>query len=678
MPWGAVELKPGVNTQLTLSANQAGVSVSQMIRFKDGLIQTPGGWTTYSSSVQNTIGSTARDLHPWQDFAGDPHLAVAGTNTVIVITQGSQQDITPATALSSITPNFSISSGSNLLTVADPNFTVSLFDTVYFNTPIAIGAFLVNGAYSVNSVLSTGSYTLVLPSVSTATVASSGKLPIFDTTNGSASVTVTLSNHAFQAVPGLYQQFIAPTTVAGQIIQGPYQINSVIDTTSFTINLTQQATATATSTMNAGLAQLLYYVTVGPAAAGTGYSAGGYSSGSYSGVGGAATAGTGTPITARDYTADNWGEVLIECPEDGAIFVWAPNFGFQNMQVIHQGPFFNGGAFVSMPQQILVAWRSTQSTGVQDPLRVRWSDSEDYTNWTVSNQTAAGSFKIPTGSRIVGGIQCPMFGLISTDVDVWTMTYVGGTVIFNFLRVGSGCGWLGSHACGVLNGAPYWMAGNNFFTLGSAGVVPLPCSVFDQVFQNINMTYAYKVRVWVNSLFNEVWWFYPSANATECDSYAKVHIEGQEFEWDYGLIDGTAGCDASILGGPIRADHAGSLWQHESGTNIQGAGLPSFQSGWWAIAEGQQLAFVDFVVPDFIWGTRSGAQTASVDITFFSVDYPGDTPTQHGPYTVTKATQYINTRIRGRLMSMQVTSTNQQEFWRLGRVRYRWAPAGRR
>jgi hypothetical protein len=678
MSWTAVELRPGVNTQLTLSANQAGVSLSQMIRYKDGMIQTPGGWTTFPSSVTVSIASTVRDLHPWQDFAGVMHLGVAATNNVAVITTGSQTDITPQTFTDNPSPNFSISSGSNLVTVVDPGSSQTVNNTVYFNTPVAIGAFLLNGAYPINSVLGSSIYTLLLPSNSTSTIASSGKLPTFTTTANSATVTVTLSNHNFLAVTGLYQQFIAATSVGGQTIQGPYQIKSVIDTTSFTITLTQQATTAATATMNASLAQLVYYVTIGPAAAGTGYSAGGYSSGSYSGVGGATTPAQGTPITATDYTEDNWGEVLLACPENGPIYAWAPNFGFQNMQVINQAPFFNGGIFVAMPQQILVAWRSDQSSGVQDPLRVRWSNQEDYTNWTVSNQTTAGSFKIPTGSRIMGGIQAPMYGLISTDVDVWTMTYVGGTVIFSFLRVGSGCGWLSSHACGILNGAPYWISGNNFFTLAGKGVVPLPCSVWDQVFQNINLTYASKVRVAVNSLFNEVTWFYPSATATECNSYVKVHIEGNEFEWDYGLLDGTAWCDASILGGPIRADHSGQLWQHESGTAITGAGLPSFQSGWFAIAEGQQMAFVDFVMPDFIWGTRSGAQDASVQITFSSVNFPGDTPFTYGPYTVTQATEFINTRIRGRLMSVLVQSTNVSEFWRLGRIRYRFATMGRR
>jgi len=332
-----------------------------------------------------------------------------------------------------------------------------------------------------------------------------------------------------------------------------------------------------------------------------------------------------------------------------------------------------------MPQQILVAWGSVQSTGVQDPLLIRWSNAGDYTNWTVSNQTTAGSFRLSTGSIIVGGIQCPQFALISTDIDVYTQTYVGGTVIFNHTQIGRGCGWISSHACGILSGNPFWMSNNNFFTLGANGVVPLPCTVWDQVFQNLATAYQSKVRVGVNSAFNEVGWFYPSANSTgENDSYVKVHIEGQEYEWDYGSLTRTAWTDVSILGMPLGADSSGQIWQHETGTAITGTGLPSFQTGWWTIAEGQEIPIVDLIIPDFIFGLRSATPSASISITFFGANYPGETPTIYGPYVVTSTTQFINTRIRNRLLSALIQSNASSEFWRIGKIRFRFGRSGRR
>jgi hypothetical protein len=687
MPWGAVQLNPGVDVQKTLSANQAGVSQSQLIRYKESMIQTYGGWTPY---VTFTIPSTVRDLHPWQDVSGVQHLGVGGTGNLGVVTAGSYQDITPQTRTSNPVPNFSISSGSNVVTVVDGGSSASTFDTIYFNTPVAIGNLLLNGAYPIHAVGGSSIYSILSSIAATTTIASSGKLPVFAIATGSPSVTVTLPNNGFQAITGLFQQFIAPTQVGtssnGLLVQGKYQIASVIDSTNFTITAVTQASTTATATMNGGNAQIVYYVTLGPTQPGSGFGAGGFGAGGF-GTGTPQSGAPGMPITAFDWTTDNWGEVYVSCPFGGAIYIWSPDFGFQNAQVINQAPFFNGGIYISMPQQILVAWGSTQSTGVQDPLLIRWSNAGDYTNWAVTNQTTAGSFRLSTGSVIIGGIQCPQFALISTDIDVYTQTYVGGTVIFNHTQVGRGCGWISSHACGILSGSPLWMSNNNFFTLGANGVVPLPCSVWDQVFQNLStmldtatgQPIVRKIRVAVNSAFNEVAWFYPSANSTgENDSYVKVHIEGNEYEWDYGSLSRTAWTDVSILGMPIGADNNGQIYQHEMGTAITGTGLPSFQTGYWTIAEGQDLPFVDMIIPDFIFGLRDGSPNASINITFFGVNYPGDNPTTYGPFTVTSSTEFINCRIRNKLLSAFIQSNASSEFWRLGRIRFRFAQSGRR
>ena len=675
MPWGAIQLIPGVDVQKTYAANQAGVSLSQLIRYKENLIQTIGGWTNY---VNFTVPSTVRDLHAWQDINANQHLAVAGTAQLAVITAGSLQNITPQTTITNPPPNFSISSGSNLVTIVDGGANATTYNTIYFNTPVSIGTYLLNGAYPINSVSGSTIYTIKLSFASTQTIVSSGILPIFNTSSGSASVTVTLPNNGYQVIPGLFQQFIAPTSVGGLTVQGKYQIATVVDSTNFTINATQQASATATATMNGGDAQIVYYVTLGPNPVGTGFGAGGFGSGGF-GIGTVSAGVAGTPITALDWTLDNWGEILLACPENGPVYSWAADLGIQNAQVINQAPFFNGGIFVSMPQQILVAWRSVQSTGVQDPLIVRWSNAGDYTNWAVTNQTTAGSFRLSTGSIIVGGLQCPQYGLISTDIEVWTMSYVGGTVIFNFTKVGTGCGWVGAHACAILGGNPYWMSNNNFFTLSTAGVVPLPCTVWDQVFQNLSSANAFKAQCAVNSAFNEIMWFYPSANsAGENDSYVKVHIEGNEYEWDFGSLSRTAWTDVSILGMPIGVDNLGQIYQHETGTSIVGAGLPSFRTGFWTIGEGEEIPIIDYVIPDFIFGLRSGSPNSSINITFYGADYPGGPQTTYGPYTVTSTTQFINTRIRNRLVSALIQSNLSSEFWRIGRIRFRFASSGRR
>lgn len=676
MPMGSVTLKPGVNTQQTAALNEAGISQSQLIRYKDGLVQSYGGWQPYGI----TMTSTVRDMHAWQGATSDKYLALGATQSLTVYKSATATlaTVTPETRTTNPAVNFSVSSGNAIVTITDANSGVSIFDTVFFNTPVSVGGLFLNGAYPITAVLSTGSYTITSSVAASSTIVAGGRLPVFNTTANSATVAVDAFNHDYQSIPGLFESFYAPTSVGGQTIQGRYLITSVVNSTEVTITLAQQSSATATSTMNGGLAQFVYYITEGPQPAGSGFGGGGFGLGGF-GTGSAFVGDPGTTITATDWTLDNWGEILLSCPKDGAIYTWSANSGFLNSQVIYQAPFFNGGIFVSMPQQILVAWKSCQITGVQDNLEVVWSDAGDYTNWEISNQTSAGSFHIPTGSYIIGGMQCPNYGLISTDIDVWTMNYIGGDEIFNFTRIGSACGWIGPHAAGTMNGVTYWCGTNNFFMLqGSGGVVPMPCTVWDAIFQNLNETYQTKIKCAVNSPFNEITWFYPSTASTgENDSYVKVHIEGNEFEWDYGVLSRTAWVDTTVLGMPIGVDSSGFVYQHETGDVLAGVGLPSFRSGWWAISDGNEIALIDFIMPDFQWAQRDQASEAQIVMTFYAIDYPGDTPKTFGPYAVTQATEFLNVRIRGRLISVMVELLN-SEFFRLGRIRYRWQPTGRR
>ena len=179
--------------------------------------------------------------------------------------------------------------------------------------------------------------------------------------------------------------------------------------------------------MNSGNCELLYYITLGPAAAGAVYGSGTYGTGTY-GFGVTPSAQTGTTITANNWTIDNWGQYAVACPQNGAIYYWDPNAGFSTLRQIQSAPLFNRGLFVSMPQQILVAYGSTTQTNLglqQDPLLVSWSDQGDFTQWTPLTTNQAGSYHIPTGSEIVGGLQGPQNGLIWTDLDLCSMNYLG-------------------------------------------------------------------------------------------------------------------------------------------------------------------------------------------------------------------------------------------------------------
>lgn len=669
MPFGTIKLLPGVNTTKTPVLNEAGISASQLIRFKDGLVQKYGGWEKFFSGI---IPGNMKALHAWEGINSDTYLGVGSTTVLATINDGDYKDLTPQTTLVNIPVDLSTTLGSDQVTVTDVGRNASAYDIAYFNTPISVGGLIIQGAYSINPG-GADAYTITADAEATSTVANGGAVPEFSVSSGASNVVVTLNDHGLSV--GDTFVFLASTTVGGVTIQGQYLVIAVGGANTFTINANKSANATTTAFMNSGDAQILYYIGIGPQPPGTGYGIGGYGRGGY-GTGNPPVTNTGTPITATDWSLDNWGNILVASPKGSGIFLWSPDSGYTNAQILVNAPEVNGGCFVAMPQRQIIAWASTFN-GVQDPLLVRWCDIENYDVWVASTTNSAGSYRIPTGSQIVGAMQAPQQGLIWTDIDLWSMQFIGGLEVYGFNKISSGCGLIAQYGATMLGTGIYWMSQKQFFMMIGNGVQQLPCPVWDVIFQNLDTTNLSKIRAGSNSQFNEVMWFYPSLNGGGVvDSYVKYNV--LEGTWDYGNLGRVAWIDQSVLGSPIASGTDGYIYQHEMGNNADlNAMTASFETGYAQISEAEEMLFVDWILPDMKWGFYDAAQTASVQVTFYVTNYAGQTPTAYGPYTMTQSTEYIGVRFRGRFISTKIESSDVNSFWRLGGIKYRFARDGR-
>lgn len=700
MPTAGVRLKPGVDTNATPALNEAGVSQSQLIRYfydrtLGALIQKLGGWGKFYGQ---SLPAVARALWAWEDTQAISHLAYGTENIgatdeaqLAVITNGAVADITPRYLISEDTPDVETVAGDSIVTITDATVTsVTQYDSVYIPTQIAVGGLVLFGSYACDpdGFSDPASYTIQathtlgnpLPAPSSST---SPVLPLFSTTSGEAQVQVTLPKHGYTQDSSF--PVLLSTTVGGSTFLGHFPILSVTDADNFIITATTIPTATTTGYLNGGNAYYIYSYNAGSVTTGTGYGRSGYGRGGY-GTGVASTVTTvGTPMPADDWTLDNWGEKLIACdvnsffahPSYQPIFQWDAEDGAPIAFVIPQAPPVNDSIFVAMPQRQLVALQST-FTGIQDPLLIRWCDVNNFNVWigTVLNQ--AGSYRLPKGSKIIGGLQGPQQALIWTDLGVWSMQYIGPPLVYAFNEVGSGCGLIARKAAATLNGSVFWMGPSQFYVLAGDGVQPIACPVWDVIFQNLDTDNLSKIRVAVNSRFGEIEWFYPSAGGTgEVDSYVKYNVFLQA--WDYGTLGRSAWIDQSVLGPPIGADPSLLyLYQHETSNDADGqAMVSSFRTGYYAMSEADVKMFVDQVWPDAKWGQYSDAPTATLNLTFYVVDYPGQTPTEYGPYALTQSTTFITPRFRGRLVSLGFESEDIGSFWRLGLLRYRLCEDGK-
>ena len=746
MPHATIRLKPGVETNNTPVLNEAAYSSSQLIRFLQernglGLAQKLGGWVNYYRSA---ISSKIRALKGWSDLNAVNHLGIGAESSLNVLTSGNLIDITPETLTTNTAPVFVTTSGSNVVTITDSNApALSTFDYVNFVTPVAVGGLTLYGPYALQSVAST-TYTIfasttatLSANTSTNTVAGSfvvGKtyqivsvgttdftligasantvgvifnatgvgtgtgtaklvgVYAFQTTSSSSIVTGYFDNHGYSV--GSAFDIGVPITLGGITLSGLYTVISTPTANTFTFAASTLATSSVGPTaINSGNAQSVYYIGVGPQALLTGFGVGGYGVGGF-GVGVGITQ-PGTPITATDWTLDNFGSYLVACPAGGAIYYYDPNGQLQNAQYVGgNAPLVNSGIFVAMPERQIIAYGSS-FTLQADPLLVRWCDVGDFTTWNATATNQAGSFRIPTGSKIVAGIQGPQQGLLWTDLDLWAMQYVGTPLVYGFNKIGSNCGAISRHCVGQLGNNIYWMSQKQFFVMMGSGPQAINCPIFDVIFQNINSAYLYKVCCGVNSQFNEITWYYPSASSTENDSYVKYNVTLDQ--WDFGTLGRTAWIDQSVLGPPIGAGSDNWIYQHEVGNdavyNGQTTGMQSsFSTGYFQLNEADNLVFIDQIWPDMKWGTYSGNQNATVYLTINYTNYATDTATSPATsyysgspsnqvtsitFPMTQSTEYISCRIRARFMSFSLSSNDTGTFWRLGGVKYRYQPDGR-
>ena len=700
MAHSTLKLIPGVDVIKTPTLNEAALSSTNLVRFMPdrnnlGLVQKLGGWVAYFNSAYS---STIRALKGWADLNAVNHLAVGCTASLNVLTGNNNQNITPQTYTTNTSPNFSTTSGSTTVTVIDSGIVASIYDYVDYVTPVSVGGIVLSGPYLIQSAAST-TYTITAATAATSTVANGGASYTFSTTSASPVVTAVLNNHGYSVGSQFYVG--VATTVGGLTLSGLYIVASVVDANTFTFSAQNTASSTAGPvSINSGNIRSQFYIAVGPQPTGAGFGVGGFGTGGF-GVGTAPTATPGTAITASDWTLDNFGENLIACPAGGPIYFWSPSGSLQNAQILSgQVPLVNDGIFVAMPQRQVIAWGSS-FTLQPDPLLIRWSDVADSTVWIGTATNQAGSYRIPTGSKIVTCIQGPQQGLIWTDLDLWSMQYIGAPLVYGFNKIGSNCGAISRKCVGQMGNTIYWMSQKQFFMNAGQGPQPLPCPVWDVIFQNLKsgndangIPYTQHIRCAPNSQFNEIMWFYPSANGNgENDSYVKFNTVLNQ--WDFGSLGRSAWIDQSVLGPPIGAGTDNYLYQHEIGNDAAlgtttTAMQSSMQTGFFSIAEGDNIMYVDQIWPDMKWGTYSGNQNATVNMTLYWTNYAGDPTVSTGSYAgapsnlvssatfpMTQSTEYISCRIRARLIAVSISSNDVGTFWRLGGIRYRAAPDGK-
>jgi len=730
MPLQKIQFKPGFNKQQTATGAEGQWIDGDNVRFRYGEPQKIGGW---QQLVSTTLAGPVRDQHTWTALDGKKYAALGSSKLLVIYYEGSFYDITPlGTALTGAT--YTSTTSSTTVTINLTAHSLTAGDYIIFTSVTTPGlpttsftsASFTTNTFQVISTPTANTFTVTMASAETGTgVTAGGTL----TMTPYVTIGPTFQTPAYGWGTGLFGGVVIPsvtTTLNGALSAiattitvsstaafpaGSVSVPGRIDIDTELITYTSKsATQFLGCTRGANGTTATSHLTLATVTNATSWQDWGEES-----------SVTTVNLAPGSWSLDNFGQILVATVKNGKTYTWDPSTAGRlsiRATVVSGAPTKSIMTIVSDRDRHLFAMGTEATIGdttTFDPMLIRFSNQEDINTWTPKVTNTAGTFRLDTGNTIIGAVQGKDYLLVLTDQAAYTIQFVGPPFTFSIRQVGTNCGCLGQHAMIFAQGAVFWMGfGGGFFAFDGT-VKQIPSLVEDFVFttdgDNLGINYdANEISyAYHNSLYNEVGWNYAKYGSAQVDR--NVVYNFVENTWAVGSLARTSYQDSitydlpyatqynatgtptfPTINGVTNAVGSSIYWSHETGVNevdINGAetAIAAYvRSGDYDISEqglggdGQLIMRVKRFIPDF-----KNLEGDAI-VTLFFRDYPADSdstpsttpPSITGPFTITSSTDKVDTRVRGRQVSLKIANDAVDSNWRYGTLRLDIEAGGRR
>jgi len=557
MPLQKLQFRPGINREMTTYANEGGYYSCDKIRFRSGQPEKIGGWINQSTY---TFIGVCRSLFNWITFASENLLGVGTNQKFYVELYGQYKDITPISdTLSLPLDPFATTNASYAVTVTTPApHNISIGTYITFSS--------VSGTIVVNGVTLTGEFEVIATPTSTSVVIRANQVATSTGSGGGSPVIAAVDLSAGNAVfslglgwgggPWGFGGWGIGSTTASQIRLwsqdndnenlllnprgGPIYYWDKDTSTSptpraVTLNsyADTQVKTTTTATFLTGASSITIVdpngVETGSVISGTGIAAGTYVTTAY--VAGSTT----VPISAVT-TSGSSGSYT---------------FSYSGRHV----PNNTYKIATSSAGNFCIAFGSNPYSPVNfsedfDPLLVRWSDADNPFEWVPSTLNQAGETRLSYGSYIVTSADTRQEILLWTDAAIFSMQYLGPPYVWSVNLLLDNISIASPNAAFTVNNVTYWMGVDKFYVY-SGRVETLPCALRQFIFTNINTDQLAQIVCGSNEGYNEVWWFYPTADSLINNRY--IIYNYVENTWAYGSLERGYWLDSSLRQYPMAA-----------------------------------------------------------------------------------------------------------------------------
>ena len=723
-----IGFQPGINKQITDTGAEGQWTDCDNVRFRYGIPEKIGGWKQLGDS--NLTGA-GRGLHHFVNSLARKY-AIIGTNRILyAFSGGVYYDIHPIKSTTTLTSAFTTTNGSPTVTItfSSPH-NISAQDIILLDNFSTI----TNSNFAEADFKDKKFMVTTVPTSTTLTIT----MPSNESGSGAATSGGIRVQHYYPVGPAVQAKGFGWSlgSWGGTVAGNPTTTlqNGITDTATTGIILVDasQFPTAGTNFLQIDSEEISY---TGIAATGelTGVTreVGGTTKAAHSGgatitstttfIGWGEAASGDLVLEPGMWSLDNFGDKAICLIHDSAVFSWdssLSNATSTRAAIITGAPTASRHMVVSTPDRHLVFY-GTETTigdaGTQDDMFIRFSDQEDINTYTPTATNTAGTQRLADGSQIRGAIRGRDALYVWTDTALFTQRFVGSPFTFAFSQVGTNCGLVGQNACVEVDGSAYWMSENGFFRYAGK-LESLPCLVEDHVYNDINLESGNQmVSAGLNNLFGEVMWFYPTSSSSVVNrmvAYNYFDSSPQRPVWTVGTLSRTMWQDSAVFGSPHATEYDGAndtsfdvvgntegrttYYEHETGTDqVRGGAttaiLANISSGDFDISQrrsvtgqttgaadlrgdGEFLMKVRRFIPDFI------SQTGATRVTLNIRNFPNDTRASSslGPFDITSSTQKVDTRARGRAVSLKIENTGASQSWKLGSFRLDIQPDGRR
>lgn len=655
------------------------------VRFIDGFPQKIGGWKNLLISGNYTITSLPRNIYSY--IQGNiTYYLVASYRSLYSIQGNTLYNATPVVDPGSTYNNilgtvygtlpadpFFVNQGINTVTVTDPGHPFLSGDTLNFSgatTFAGLSSGDINGIKTISNV-GTDSYQFTTTTVPTSAANGAGASVV----RASRLVTVAETN-TYQVGDNVNITAVA-SAVGGISTANIVGIHTVRAVTGAGYDVVANGFATSSASAAGGSVTIEHQIPEGQlnSTIGSGYGAGLYGVGLY---GVSKISSTPTPPTIWSF--DRFGSLVVMTPgNQTGLYSWDSTTS-------------------SLPELVTGAPTAINYTFVTDNIcvvlglanvtnRVQWSDQGGLNTWVTTSENQAGQQDIYGAGELITAAPIQGWNLLFTKNQVYTMRYIGLPFVFEIKQIDSPTGIIAQNARIVVNGVCYWMGINNFYMWSGGNVEIVPSNttnrstILNYVFKNINYGNAAKIFAWYNSAFNEVWFHYPSANATECDSVARVNVLDKTWVPDtmnrtaaeYPVVQSTfpylASPDAGITGGSFSDGWSDgfqtevdtglpAILLHENGYDDNNVAL-SFELDSPYFTSGSNVVLLGGVYQDNILTTGNLNWTINTKL------YPNQTP-DTVTYAILADNQNLIYRRRGRYWQYVIGGSTLGQYWRGG------------